>query len=168
MITPDALAAQLTLRAAVARYEQLRMRQALADPADPADDPEARPLSRQEALELLALGEVIARKAAQGRQLDVRAARAAGASWAQIGQALGTSRQAAWEAHLRWIDQQERIHGQPGELGLDAAEAARARALAGEPGHRAAGRAGRRRGDRPGGTAGDKAGSGPGEEGKTT
>ena len=40
-------------------------------------------------LELLALGEVIARKAAYGRQLAVRTARAAGASRSQIGLALG-------------------------------------------------------------------------------
>jgi hypothetical protein len=65
-------------------------------------------LPAAEALELLALGEVIACKAGYGRQLAVRAARAAGASWSQIGQALGTTKQAAWEAHTRWLDQQAR------------------------------------------------------------
>jgi len=83
-------------------------------------------------LELLALSEVVARKAAYGRQLSVRAARTAGASWAQIGAALGTSKQAAWEAHNRWIDDQAAAHGQPGQMGFDAADAAEARAIAGE------------------------------------
>ena len=55
---------------------------------------------------MLALGEVIARKAFYGRQLGVRSARAAGASWTQIGLALGTSKQSAWEAHSRWLDEQ--------------------------------------------------------------
>lgn len=76
---------------------------------------------------------MVARKAAYGRQLTVRAAREAGASWAQIGAALGTSKQAAWEAHTRWIDAQEAACGQPGQIGFDAADAAEARAAAGEP-----------------------------------
>ncbi|MET8248024.1 hypothetical protein ABZV31_28650 [Streptomyces sp. NPDC005202] len=83
-------------------------------------------------LELLALSEVVARKAAYGRRLTVRAAREAGASWAQIGAALGTSKQAAWEAHTRWIDAQEAAYGRPGRLGFDTADAAQARAVAGE------------------------------------
>src|SRR5262245_13591109 len=108
MTTPDALEQQFTLLTAVARYEHLRTRDALAPPGDEdADpDPQAAPLSREEALELLALGEVIARKAGYGRQLGVRTARAAGASWAQVGAALGTSKQSAWETHLRWVDDQ--------------------------------------------------------------
>ncbi|MBX6391478.1 MAG: helix-turn-helix domain-containing protein [Frankia sp.] len=104
MITPDALEKQMTLRVAVARYEHLRERDSLAG-SDGLGD--ARPLSREEALELLALGEVIARKAGYGRQLAVRTARAAGASWSQIGQALGTSKQTAWEVHNRWLESQE-------------------------------------------------------------
>src|SRR6266851_5441851 len=60
------------------------MRDLLAPGADdlPAEE-QPGPLSRQEALELLALSEVIARKAAYGRQLTVRSARAARASWTQ-------------------------------------------------------------------------------------
>jgi len=46
-------------------------------------------VNRAVVLELLALGEVIARKAVYGRQLAVRTARAAGASRLQIGLALG-------------------------------------------------------------------------------
>ena len=122
----DALDREHTLSTAVRRYEELRTRDSLADPDDPQG---LRPLSREEALELLALGEVIARRAAQGRQLTVRTAREAGASWAQIGRSLGATRQSAWEAHRRWIDGQVAQHGRSGEMGFDADEATAARAL---------------------------------------
>jgi hypothetical protein len=131
MADAEVLQGELTLSAAVVRYEQLRTRAALADPDRPGDD-DARPLDRGEALELLALGEVIARKAVTGRQLDVRTARGTGASWADIGRALGSTRQSAWEAHQRWIDVQERHHGAPGQLGFDEGDAVAARALAGD------------------------------------
>src|SRR5215831_10699279 len=88
MTTPASLEREYTLATAVARYDELRMQDLVAPGAEdlPADEqPEPGPLSRQEALELLALSEVIARKAAYGRQLTVRSARAAGASWTQIG-----------------------------------------------------------------------------------
>ena len=108
MLTPESVEKQVTLATAVARHEALRTRDALSPGGgDPADaDPDAAPLGRDEALELLALGEVIVRKAAYGRQLAVRTARAAGASWTQIGAALGTSKQSAWETHLRWLADQ--------------------------------------------------------------
>ena len=130
MVAPDELDTQFTLRTAVARYDQLRTRESMAD--DDAVD-EAGALSKGQALELLALGEVIARKAGYGRQLTVRAARQAGASWSAIGQALGTSKQAAWEAHTRWIDDQARQHEATGHSGLDELQVARARRLAGRP-----------------------------------
>src|SRR3954469_10573496 len=119
----DALEKELTLAAAVTRFEDLRLRDSLAD----------SPLTRAEALELLALGEVIARKSGYGRQLTVRSARTAGASWAEIGSALGTTRQSAWEAHQRWIDGQAAQRGQVGQIGFDEEEAGEARALAGGP-----------------------------------
>jgi hypothetical protein len=108
MTTPDALESQFTLLTAVARHEHLRTRDALAPRGvEPAEaEPQATPLTRDEALELLALGEVIMRKAGYGRQLSVRTARAMGASWSQIGAALGISKQSAWETHLRWIEDQ--------------------------------------------------------------
>ena len=129
MADSDALDREHTLSTAVRRYEELRIRDSLADPDDPAGP---RPPGRAEALELLALGEVIARKAGQGRQLTVRTARGAGASWADIGQALGTTRQSAWEAHRRWIDGQAAQRGAVGEIGFDEDDAAAARALAGD------------------------------------
>ena len=136
MTTPASLERQHTLATAVARYDELRLRDLLAAGAEdlPADEKaEPGPISRQEALELLALSEVIARKSAYGRQLTVRSARAAGASWAQIGAALGTTKQSAWEAHSRWIDQQASQRSAYGPRSMDSQQAAAARALAGDP-----------------------------------
>jgi hypothetical protein len=109
MVTPDSTEREFTLSTAVARFEELRTRDALAPPTDPGGDGQALALSKDEALELLALGEVIARKAGYGRQLSVRTARAAGASWSQIGAALGTTKQSAWEAHARWLEEQDEV-----------------------------------------------------------
>ena len=53
---------------------------------------DAAPLSRDEILEMLALSEVVIRKASYGRQAIVRAARGAGASWSHVGSALGSSK----------------------------------------------------------------------------
>jgi hypothetical protein len=128
MTTPQRVEPQYTLLTAVARLDELRVRESLA-----GDGSDQEALARAELLELLALSEVVARKAAYGRQLTVRAAREAGASWSQIGAALGTSKQAAWEAHMRWIDAQAAAHGRPGQTGFDETDAAEARAIAGEP-----------------------------------
>ncbi|WP_199506225.1 hypothetical protein [Geodermatophilus sp. TF02-6] len=151
MVDVDTLDREHTLSTAVRRYEELRTRDSLAAPDDPAGP---RPLTRAEALELLALGEVVARKAGQGRQLTIRTARAAGASWAEVGQALGTSRQSAWEAHRRWIDGQVAQHGTVGAVGFDEADAAAARALAGRA-------ADRPRAAAPARTAASPRGAGP-------
>ncbi|WP_033339138.1 hypothetical protein [Catenuloplanes japonicus] len=106
MPAPDDLEYEYTLLTAVARYDILRTRDALASASSYVDQPGLLPLSDEEALELLALGELIARKATCGRQLDVRTARKAGASWAQIGQSLGCTKQAAWESHAKWLDEE--------------------------------------------------------------
>ena len=129
MAIPDDLERQHTLSTATTRYDELRMRDALAAVTEDAQTP----LSRAEVLELLALSEVIIRKAGYGRQTMVRSARTAGASWAQIGAALGTTKQAAWEAHNRWIEDQAGQHDRTGYSGLDAAQADAARDLAGGP-----------------------------------
>ena len=123
MATPDELDQRFTLRTATDRYDALRAQDALV----------STPLTCEEALELLALGEVIARKAGYGRQLTVRSARRAGASWSQIGAALGTSKQAAWESHARWIDGQAAQPTRDGHIGWNEGDLAAARALAGGP-----------------------------------
>ncbi|MER7568293.1 hypothetical protein ABTZ93_35845 [Streptomyces sp. NPDC097941] len=138
MANPDEVERQYTLLSAAARFDALRTRDALTSPPDDEDESDyfaddMAPLTREEALELLALGEVIARKAAYGRQLSVRSARRAGASWSQIGAALGTSKQAAWEAHNRWIDEQAKQQRDAGHWGLDDEAIDAARTLAGEP-----------------------------------
>jgi hypothetical protein len=129
MTTPDELERQHTLLTATARYDELRMREALAAMADDT----GRALSREESLELLGLSEVVIRKAGYGRQSMVRSARAAGASWTQIGAALGSSKQAAWEAHNRWIEDQGRRNAATGYEGLTPDEVDAARGLAGQP-----------------------------------
>lgn len=129
MSSPDELEPRHTLSTATARYDDLRMRDALAAMGDIED----APLSREEALELLALSEVIIRKAGYGRQSMVRSARAAGASWTQIGAAVGSSKQAAWEAHNRWIEEQARQHLSTGYQGFGPEDEAAARGLAGPP-----------------------------------
>lgn len=146
MPIPDSLEREFTLRTAVIRYDDLRSRDALAATAeellnessthqvDAASAP--APLLKHEALEMLALSEVIIRKAGYGRQLGVRSARVAGASWSQIGDALGTSKQSAWEAHMRWIDEQSEHSRRSGHEGLDERGAANARAVAGKPDER--------------------------------
>ena len=126
----DALDREHTLATAVRRYEEVRTRDSLDDPDDP-DGP--RPLGRAEALELLTLGEVIARKAGEGRQLTFRTARSAGPPWADIGRSLGTAPPSAWEAHRRWLDEQVAQRGTVGHIGFHADDAAAARARAGEP-----------------------------------
>lgn len=135
MTSPDEVERQHTLRTAVARYEELRSREMMADVAAgmSPEVADGERLAAPDVLELLALSEVIARKAGYGQQLAVRTARAAGASWAAIARALGTSKQAAWEAHTRWIDDQSAASRGPDDEGLDAAETDRLRRLAGSP-----------------------------------
>ncbi|WP_055492899.1 hypothetical protein [Streptomyces sp. TP-A0356] len=129
MTTPENVEPRYTLLTAAARLDELRARESLAGAGSGAGQPD-----RGELLELLALSEVVARKAAYGRQLTVRAARAAGASWAQIGAALGTSRQAACEAHARWLDAHAAAYGRPGRRGTGTVDAAGTRTACGEPG----------------------------------
>jgi hypothetical protein len=135
MTSPEEVERQHTLRTAVARYEELRSRELLADSAGTGspDVADAERLPASDVLELLALSEVIARKAGYGQQLAVRTARAAGASWAAIARALGTSKQAAWEAHTRWIDSQDDRNRAAGHEGLGEEEIRGLRRLAGTP-----------------------------------
>jgi hypothetical protein len=60
--------------------------------------------------------------------------RAGGASWSEIGAALGISKQAAWQAHSQWIEDQAEQHRRDGVSGTAPDIADAARRLAGEPG----------------------------------
>jgi hypothetical protein len=139
--TPEVLAREFSLLTAVTRLDFLSRRDnvVLDGPNDSADDDDdwmkikdaTTSLDADEALELLALGEVVARKAHEHRQLGIRAALRGGADWSRIGRALGVSPRAAWERHVSWLDAQAAA-GSAGEAGaLDPETLAEARRLAG-------------------------------------
>ena len=126
-ITPEALEAEFSLPTAATRLDFLSRRDngntALNTVRDPAEDAWARSLKHidtsldtYEALELLALGEVVARKAHDSQLIGIRAALRGGAGWDQIGSALGTTPDAAYDAFQDAIARQ---------LDSDAASAAR-------------------------------------------
>src|SRR4051794_14807311 len=56
-------------------------------------------LDVSESLELLALGEVVARKAHDSRLIGIRAALRGGASWDEVAGALGVTPQQAWDTY---------------------------------------------------------------------
>jgi hypothetical protein len=129
-ITPDILEAEFSLPTAATRLDFLSRR----DSDNPAlnsvqhvdeDDWSSlkavdTSLDTYEALELLALGEVVARKAHDSQLIGIRAALRGGAGWDEISAALGTTPDAAYDAFQDAIARQ-----------LDADAAASARRLAG-------------------------------------
>ena len=102
---PEVLESEFSLLTAVTRLDFLSRRDNIVvdQPNDSADHDDdwtrikdvTTTLDVDEALELLALGEVVARKAHEHRQLGIRAALRGGADWSQIGRALGVSPRAA-------------------------------------------------------------------------
>ncbi|SDE68678.1 hypothetical protein SAMN05660485_01537 [Blastococcus fimeti] len=128
-ITPEVLAAEFSLPTAATRLDFLSRRDngdtTLNTVRDDDDhwaalkDTETQ-LDVHESLELLALGEVVARKAHDSRLVGIRAALRGGAGWDQIATALGVTPEQAWETFLVSIDDQ-----------LDADAAVAARELAG-------------------------------------
>jgi hypothetical protein len=139
--TPEVLEREFSLLTAVTRLDFLSRRDnvVIDEPNDSADDDDdwmrikdvTTALDVEEALELLTLGEVVARKAHEHRQLGIRAALRGGADWQQIGRALGVSPRAAWERHVHWLDQQAKLHAAGDPDALDAESLAAARSLAG-------------------------------------
>jgi hypothetical protein len=133
-ITPEALEPEFTLTTAATRLDFLSRRDngdtTLNTVLEEDDDDEVgswasirdadMQLDVHESLELLALGEVVSRKAHDSRLIGIRAALRGGASWDEIGAALGTSPDAAYDAFSESIAQQ-----------LDDDAAASARELAG-------------------------------------
>jgi len=132
-ITPEALEPEFTLTTAATRLDFLSRR----DNGDTAlntvreeDDDEVgswasirdadMQLDVHESLELLALGEVVSRKAHDNRLIGIRAALRGGASWDQIAAALGVTPDAAYDSFSESIAAQ-----------LDDDAAASARELAG-------------------------------------
>ena len=129
-ITPDALEHEFSLPTAATRLDFLSRR----DNGDTAlntvvqDDENSwlgfaaaeTSLDIHESLELLALGEVVARKAHDSRLIGIRAALRGGADWEQIAIALGGTPQEAWDYFTASVGSD-----------LDAAAAAAALELAG-------------------------------------
>ena len=129
-ITPDVLEPEFSLTTAATRLDFLSRR----DNGDPAlntvrDDDEdswlsisaaSTSLDVHESLELLALGEVVSRKAHDSQVVGIRAALRGGASWEQISAALDVDPGEAWDAFSASIARQ-----------LDDDAAAAARELAG-------------------------------------
>jgi len=106
-ITPDALEDEFSLPTAATRLDFLSRRDngdtALNTVAKDDDDhwlafaAGDTSLDVHESLELLALGEVVARKAHSSRLIGIRAALRGGADWEQIAAALGGTPQEAWD-----------------------------------------------------------------------
>ena len=130
-ITPEVLADEFSLPTAATRLDFLSRRDngagTLNTIAETDEDDwsaikgTGTSLDVEESLELLALGEVVSRKAHDSRLVGMRAALRGGADWAQIAAALGITPGQAWDTY------QEQLR----EQGLDHADAAHARQLAG-------------------------------------
>jgi hypothetical protein len=129
-ITPEVLEAEFSLTTAATRLDFLRRRDSGqttlntvrgedGDHWDALRDSGTN-LDTYEALELLALGEVVSRKAHSSQLIGIRAALRGGAGWEQIAEALGTTAESAWDAFHDAVARE-----------LDDDAAASARALAG-------------------------------------
>jgi hypothetical protein len=116
-ITPDALESEFSLPTAATRLDFLSRRDSGETTLNTVQDDDAdrwlslgdsdTSLDVYEALELLALGEVIARKAHDSQLVGIRAALRGGASWEQVADALGVTPQQAWDGFTASIAQLE-------------------------------------------------------------
>ena len=88
-------------------------------------------LDAEEALELLALGEVVARKAHASQPEGILAALRGGAAWTDIAAALDVPPTFAWDEYRDWLDEQDAAR-ERGEDAPAAEEIAAARELAGD------------------------------------
>jgi len=128
-ITPEALAEEFSLPTAATRLDFLSRRDSggtALNTVTEVDEDHWRAIAAaetsldvHESLELLALGEVVSRKAHHSRLTGIRAALRGGAGWTEIGAALGVAPAQAWDTF------QELLAAE------DVGDAASARALAG-------------------------------------
>ena len=131
-INPETLEAEFSLTTAATRLDFLSRRDsgdtALNTVRDEDEDEWSAlkatntSLDVHEALELLALGEVVSRKAHDSRLVGIRAALRGGADWEQIGAALGITPHAAYDAFQEAI-----AHELDEDAGAAASELAGAR-----------------------------------------
>lgn len=129
-ITPEALESEFSLTTAATRLDFLSRRDSGGSSLNTVYQDDVAhwnamkdhdtSLDTYEALELLALGEVIARKAHHSQLIGMRAALRGGADWEQIAEALGVTPAAAYDDFNNLVAQD-----------LDADAAAAARELAG-------------------------------------
>jgi hypothetical protein len=127
-ITPDVLESEFSLTTAATRLDFLSRRDSGDTALNTVQDDDhwgsmrsaGTSLDVHESLELLALGEVVARKAHDSQLVGIRAALRGGASWEQVAAALDVTPQVAWDAFHDGIARQ-----------LGAAAAAAAKELAG-------------------------------------
>ena len=120
-LTPEALEAEFSLPTAATRLDFLSRRDdgttslnSVHDAADAEPDGDdwsalsavGTSLDVHEALELLALGEVVSRKAHDSQLVGIRAALRNGASWEQIAAALGVTQEQAWDGFTESINAQ--------------------------------------------------------------
>jgi len=129
-ITPEALEAEFSLPTAATRLDFLSRRDsgdtALNTVRDTNEDDWSSfraadtSLDTYEALEMLALGEVVSRKAHDSQLIGLRAALRGGAGWEEIAEALGVTPDEAWDAFAQAVTER-----------LDPDAAAAARELAG-------------------------------------
>ena len=106
-ITPAALEAEFSLSTAATRLDFLSRRDSGSAELNTVVEVDADDWSKlagggtsldvEESLELLALGEVVSRKAHDSRLTGLRAALRGGASWEDIGAALGVDPAQAWD-----------------------------------------------------------------------
>jgi hypothetical protein len=124
-ITPDVLETEFSLTTAATRLDFLSRRDSGETTLNSVREDDdswssfrsaATSLDVHESLELLALGEVVARKAHDSRLVGIRAALRGGASWEQVAAALDVTPTEAWDAFHDAISRQ---------LDDDAATAAR-------------------------------------------
>ena len=101
-------------------------------PSEYVNEQRYLPLTLNEHLEMLALGENLARYYRHPAQVDK--AVKAGASWDQIAAATGTTAEAARTAYREWAEGQHQLYADTGRFGLDHAGYTAALEAAGEPG----------------------------------
>jgi hypothetical protein len=140
-ITPEVLESEFSLVTAVTRLDFLSRRDnvVIDKPVDTVEDDDdwislrniGTSLDAEEALELLALGEVVARKAHGSRHLGIWAALRGGVDWSRIAAALATTPAQAWDDYSGWLDAQVAARAAGDADALDAATVTVARERAG-------------------------------------
>lgn len=125
---------ELTDRELWTRTAALLRERGELDPSNPGHQAMAarQPLSAAEHLELMAIGEMLARYYRHPALLDHAAK--AGATWEQIGAARGTSAEQAREDYREWAEGQHRLLAwTEGRIGMSDAEYGEAMRRLGEP-----------------------------------